>query len=196
VLPDVINGMQAGNFGWLSWAGDVGVPSLERSLTPPGDSRAYTNPDDPSDRSLSVGDWVRGRPGVANSARIRAALDRLKSLDITVPVWDRATGSGRNASYHVVGFARVRLLDYRLPKENRLTARFLGLPTCATGANSPSQLDAAGQLPTDGRLATLLDASGPGAAAQPENREPPAMRWLARLGDLVRGLLQGRPGLD
>lgn len=88
VLPDVFNGAGAGNFGWLTWAGNRSEPTLVKSLTPPGDSHSYTNPDDPSDRRLSVGDWVWGRPGVTNSRRIRVALDVLKGIDIIVPVWD------------------------------------------------------------------------------------------------------------
>ena len=57
----------------------------------------------------------------------------LETIDITVPVWDRVTGSGNNTLYHVVAFARVRLLSYQLPNQNRITARFLGLVDCRAG---------------------------------------------------------------
>ena len=73
---------------------------------------------------------------MANSADVRAALDRLETLDIVVPVWDRATVQGRNERYRVVGFARVRLVDYRMPGQNRLTARFFGYATCGEAPHS------------------------------------------------------------
>jgi hypothetical protein len=100
------------------------------SLTPPGNSSTYVNPRDPFDHFVSVGDWVRGKPGVTDSAKVRAELDALKKIDITVPVWDRVSGSGGNALYHVVGFAKVRIVDYRLPSQNRISARFLGFTNC------------------------------------------------------------------
>jgi hypothetical protein len=107
------------------------VPALVRSLTPPGDSATYVNPLVAADRALSVGDWVQGAPGVSNSSQVRAALDTLKALDIVVPVWDAATGTGNNTAYRVAAFARIRLLDYRLPGQNRISARFLAYADCS-----------------------------------------------------------------
>jgi hypothetical protein len=130
ILPDVFQGVQPGNFGWLTWAGSPSVPTLVTSLTPPGDSGTYVNPDDAADHQVSVGDWVRGKPGVSNSKNVRDALDVLKQLDITVPVWNETRGQGANAEYRVSAFARVRLLSYHLPGQNRITARFLGYATC------------------------------------------------------------------
>lgn len=141
VLPDVFNGRAPGNFGWLTWAGSPSVPTLVGSLTPPGDSLRYVNPTDPNDHALSVGDWVQGKPGVSNSKHVRDALDTLTSVDITVPVWDQTRGSGNHAEYRVSGFARVRLLDYRLPGQNRITARYLGAAHCG-GINQPPTVDA------------------------------------------------------
>jgi ureidoglycolate hydrolase len=130
-LPDVFNGSQSGNFGWLTWTGVNSTPSLIDSLTPPGNSSAYTNPNNTGDHTVSIGDWVQGLPGVSNSSGVSNELDTLKTIDIVVPVWDTATGSGTNSLYHIVGFARIRILDYQLPSENRITARFLGLVKCA-----------------------------------------------------------------
>jgi len=137
-LVDIPNGSQLGNFGWLTWTGDPSVPVLARSLTPPGDSHTYVNPDAPSDRAVSPGDWVRGKPGVSDSRPIRAAMDTLKTTDITVPVWDVAEGQGSNARYRIAAFARVRLTDYSFPAlidhespgQQRIAARFLGFATC------------------------------------------------------------------
>ena len=86
VVSDILQGTQPGNCGWLTWAGSPSEPTLVASLTAPGNSPTFVNPDDSSDRQLSVGDWVRGKPGVSNSKSVRDALDALKSIDITVPV--------------------------------------------------------------------------------------------------------------
>ncbi len=130
VLTDIYNGTQPGNFGWLSWTGEQNVPALIRSLKPPGNSAAYVNPDNPADRQLNVGDWVRGLSGIDNSKDVRRALDLLLTTDIIVPIWDQARGSGANTAYRICGFAQVRLLSYRLPSQNRITARFIGYVQC------------------------------------------------------------------
>jgi hypothetical protein len=61
---------------------------------------------------------------------VRKSLDTLKTIDIVVPVWDRAAKRGNGSLYRVTAFARVRITDYQLPKQNRITARFLGLVEC------------------------------------------------------------------
>ena len=141
-INDIYNGTQPGNFGWLTWAGSPNVPTLVKSLTPPGDSSTYVNPDDSSDKEVSVGDWVQGKPGVSNSSNVRSVLDELKSTDITVPVWNQTRGQGNNANYRVSAFARVRLLSYQLPGQNRISARFLGYVQCPIVANQPPTVDA------------------------------------------------------
>ena len=130
VILDIYNGSQPGNFGWLTWTGDPSARTLMTSLTPPGDSGNYVNPDDPDDHVISDGDWLQGRPGVGASNEVRQALNTLMTLDIIVPVWDIVQGSGNNVLYHVVGFARVRVTDYHLPGQNRISAQFLGFVTC------------------------------------------------------------------
>ena len=129
-LPDVYNGTGQGNFGWLSWTGANGEPVLVQSLTPPGNSQTYVNPNDPADHVLSINDWVYGRPGVSNSKGVRDALDLLKTLIITVPVWDTATGQGNNTQYHVVGCARIQITSYRLPGQNRISGTYRGITGC------------------------------------------------------------------
>ncbi|MCA1683594.1 MAG: tandem-95 repeat protein, partial [Actinobacteria bacterium] len=128
-VADVTQGTSPGNFGWLTWTGDNGVGSLVTSLTPPGDSQTYTNPDDPADHVVSVGDRVRGRAGVSNSSKVRDALDDLKRLDVVLPVWDQAAGGGSNATYRVSGFAAVRLLSYDLPR-GRVSVRYIARASC------------------------------------------------------------------
>jgi hypothetical protein len=140
VLPDILNGTQPGNFGWLTWTGDLAAPTLAASLTPPGDSGRYVNPDNPADHDVSVDDRVRGRPGAVNALAVRKALDLLKTMDeVLVPVWDETRASGSNVTYRVSGFASVQLLEYRINGKARITVRFLGLADCAPQANRPPQ---------------------------------------------------------
>jgi uncharacterized repeat protein (TIGR01451 family) len=130
LLPDIYNGVGQGNFGWLSWTGANGEPVLVQSLTPPGDSQTYINPNNSNDHTLSNGDWVYGRPGVANSKGVRDALDALKALTISVPVWDTATGQGNNTRYHIIGCARIQITDYLLPGQDRISAIYRGMASC------------------------------------------------------------------
>src|SRR5439155_9816838 len=75
VIQDIYNGVQPGNFGWLTWAGSPNEPTLVKSLTPPGDSQTYFNPNNRNDHVVSVGDWVQGSPGISNSRQVRGALE-------------------------------------------------------------------------------------------------------------------------
>src|SRR5205823_12885209 len=101
VISDIYNGTQPGNFGWLSWAGSPSESTLVSSLTAPGDSSTYVNPDNSADRQISIGDWIRSKPGVSNSKNIRDSLDALKNLDITLPVWNQSRGQGATTQYRV-----------------------------------------------------------------------------------------------
>ena len=129
ILTNIWNGTEPGNFGWLSWTGDPDEPTLINSLTQPGDSFAYTNPDDQTDHQLSFGKWVSGKPGVSNGKHVRASLDALEGFTITVPVWDVARGQGDNTAYHIIGFAQVIIVNYHLPSRNQITAEFVGFTT-------------------------------------------------------------------
>ena len=131
VIYDIYNGTQPGNFGWLSWAGSPDEPTLVHSLAVPGDSSTYVNPDNANDHVVSVGDWVQGKPGVSNSNGVRDALNDLEDYEIVVPVWDQVRGQGSQAAYHVCAFARMRILGYRLPSQNRISALFLGYVNCS-----------------------------------------------------------------
>ena len=138
IIPDILNGNQPGNFGWLSWTGNMSQGALVTSLTPPGDSDTYINPNDPGDHVISIGDWIRGRPGVANSNQVRQALDNLMNYDIIIPVWDTSQGNGSNAQYHTVDFAQVHITDYYLPGQNRISVIFQGYVQCNVGNSGNS----------------------------------------------------------
>ena len=129
ILPDIFNGTAPGNFGWLTWAGSPSATTVVTSLKPPGDSFTYVNAANIADHVVSVGDSVRGGPGLTDAKNVHAALDLLKTVDINVPIWDRTSGSGNNTTYRVSGFAKVRIISYRLPGVNVIRARYLG-PAC------------------------------------------------------------------
>jgi hypothetical protein len=133
VITDIFNGVQLNNFGWLTWTGDPGDSTLVNSLTPPGDSTNYVNPDNPADQEINAGDWVSGRSGVSNRSNMRNALNNLLGMDIFVPVFDDVRGSGDSLAYHVAGFAHVQLVDYRLPSMNRIAVLFIEFTDCSGG---------------------------------------------------------------
>jgi hypothetical protein len=124
---DLYAGDGPGNFGWLSWTGCQSNICLCESLTPPGNSETYTNPYDPNDHELNVGDWVEGSTAVVNSACVRDRLDYLiaSGARVIIPVWNPAQGVGAGYEYNIVGFAEFALLDYHLPNDNRITGQFI-----------------------------------------------------------------------
>ena len=128
-FDDILNGIQPGNFGWLTWSGSPSANVLATSLTPSGNDGDYVNPDDSEDTQIDIGDWVQGKPGVSNAKKVRNALDLLKQQDAVVLVWDQTRGQGNNADYRVVAFAKIRLLSYNLSKK-KISARFLGFDDC------------------------------------------------------------------
>jgi hypothetical protein len=129
-INNIMNGSQPGNFGWLTWTGSNSIKKLAASLTPPGNSYTYNNPYDDDDHTVSIGDWVEGRPGVSNSYNVRKALDLLIGETIVVPVWDTSAGYGSNAKYHISAFAIVRIQDYHLYSQDRVSAEFIGFAAC------------------------------------------------------------------
>lgn len=137
VLSNIYNGTASGTFGWLSWAGKGSAGALVQSLKVPGDSATYLNPDDQNDHRVSLGDWVTGSSGLSNARDVRDALDLLKQTDIRVPVWDLTRAQGNPSAYRVAGFALLRLLDYELANQNRISARFLGFVTCGAVNRAP-----------------------------------------------------------
>jgi hypothetical protein len=130
VITDIFNGSQPGNFGWLTWAGSPKELALVYSLTPPGNSFTYVDPFNPNNNQVQVGSWVQGKPGVSNSESVRDALDNLKNVVITVPVWDQAKSQGNNTLYHIVGFADVQIISYRLPSQNVISALLIDIADC------------------------------------------------------------------
>src|SRR5687767_13314059 len=138
VLTNIFHGAGRGNFGWLTWAGSPSEPTLVASLTVPGDSSTYVNPAYGLDHQVSIGDWIQGKPGVSNGKNVCDALDALEQIEITLPVWNEVRGQGAHTAYRVSGFARVRLLNYQLPGQNRITVRYMGPATCGLQNHPPA----------------------------------------------------------
>lgn len=132
VIMNILLGDQLNNFGWLTWTGDPSDAALVASLTPPGNSTNYVNPDNIADHQLVVGDWVLARPA-ASKKSVKNALDNLISVDIVVPVFDAVRGSGSTLAYHVAGFAQVQLVGYRLSPQNKISIFFVGFTDCGGG---------------------------------------------------------------
>ncbi len=148
---------QNGNFGWLTWAGSPSSPVLAASLTLPGDSDSYVNPNDGSDTILNPGDWAQGSPGVSASKAVKTALNALLNVPIDVPVWDLNSGSGNNFDYHVVSFATIALTDYRLNGNGWLSFTYLGAKNCFNSA--PLAQELAYQVEEEQSLAVTLAAA-------------------------------------
>jgi len=125
-LYDMYVGAQPGNFGWLSWNGTMSEGYLCTCLKDPGMSKYYINPYNSNDRTIDIGDWVWGRPGIANSICVRDALDHLQDhgIPITIVVWDQTQHSGSDAQYHVAGFAEFVITYYHLPSQNEIKGYF------------------------------------------------------------------------
>jgi hypothetical protein len=128
-LYDMYVGVEPGNFGWLSWNGTMSEGYLCASLAYPGESSVdYINPYDSGDYTLSVENWVWGRPGIANSSCVRDQLDYFKNNEdapMTIVVWDATQFSGSDAQYRIKGFAKFILTDYCLPGQNRISGKFI-----------------------------------------------------------------------
>lgn len=113
---------------------------------------------------------MQGRPGVSNSSQVRQALDVLKTVDITVPVWNAVKGNGRHSQYRVANFARIRLVDYHLPGQNRISVRFLGYNArCDDSTPTPTATPSVTATPT----ATLTDTHTPTETDTPTPTETP-----------------------
>lgn len=145
-ITDIWNGSGSGSFGWLTWTGNVSEPTLATSLTPPGNSSTYINPNNVGDHIISVGDWISSKPGDVNSSAVRSRLSALESRDIIVPVWDTTNcRGGSNAAFRTWNYAKVRITKYDLaggpqtgpagvcnekPGKNTITATFKGFVNC------------------------------------------------------------------
>jgi Flp pilus assembly protein TadG len=146
IFLDIFNGVGEGNFGWLAWNDNPGSQSaneLADRIEYPGNSDdpddGYTNPNDPTDHEVNVGDSIWGHTGVVNSNAVRDALEDHEETGryLRIPVWDEADcggtgaecegdapGGGAHVTYRVKAFAIVKLLWHDLDHK-KIAAEFL-----------------------------------------------------------------------
>jgi hypothetical protein len=134
LLDDIIIGGGSGNFGWLSWNGDVDANTLRDNLTTPANSLSqYTNAANSDDHRLSAGDWVYGSTGWVQT--VDDEVEDLAGQYIRILVYDDTAGDddppngtclGQNCSYHVIGFAIVALTGDMDASSKSISAHFIG----------------------------------------------------------------------
>ncbi len=153
-------------------AGEFRLADVERR---PGRADARTQPhaagrcrtlcesQQPGRPRRSVGDRILGRPGAVNALAVRKALDLLKTLDARVPS-ENNFETGSNTTYRVSAFASVRLLEYRINGNARITVRFLGFDECgAPEQRPPVASDGAAETPEETPKEVTLSATEPDA---------------------------------
>ncbi len=123
-------GNGTGNFSFLSWAGVNDADVFAAAIAADGGAAGYVNPEDPADSQLDLGDWVQGLPGVKNSSGVRANLDALIGAEIAVPTWSELRGEGDELDYSVDGFARIKLLSYKLSGKGWISFEYVGDTQC------------------------------------------------------------------
>jgi hypothetical protein len=131
---NIRNGAGSGDFGWLRWTDDTEAissnPNSEEYLAeeinnPRLSMNDYREPihKDPDDTVINAGDWVWGLTGNVNSNGVASEqlAARVNQGQIhRIPVWDVASDTGTNVTYHIVRFALVTLEGFDLtgsPKE-------------------------------------------------------------------------------
>lgn len=132
-LVDIYNGSGEGNFGWLRWPSATSAGNedylVQEIYNPNLSATDFEDAKEAGDTLINAGDWVWGNTGLSNSNDARDAMEwlmRKEPPEIRIPVWREADGTGIGGSYLVVGFAIVRITDYHLPGQNRISAQFLG----------------------------------------------------------------------
>lgn len=92
--------------------GNWGVADLDGGANSNSDTKDWLANGYPG--LINTGQWVEGDTG-AFSNSLNSELATLKSQGTLffVPVFDQVTGNGANANLHIVGFAGVKLLDYK-----------------------------------------------------------------------------------
>ncbi|HET9484695.1 MAG TPA: Ig-like domain-containing protein, partial [Xanthomonadales bacterium] len=149
----------SGNYSFLTWTGANDAPALAASLTLPGDSDRYVDPDDATDHQLDAADFAQGAPGSMNASAVRAALDALLGRDVTLPLFDATRGQGSRFDYRIARFATFRLHDYRLTGQGYLSLEYRGTANCYNDA--PTALPQSLTMPQDTVLALTVLGTDP-----------------------------------
>lgn len=136
---DLWEGDAPGNFGWITWNPDPSNNNADYVADelryPRMALNDFTNVTNSSDTSLTIGDDVSTKPGVANSSQVNDLLTSLVGKTILIPIYNNNPGSGQNAYYHVTHFARIQITSYCLAaggnqcdgqNKNKIDGTFLG----------------------------------------------------------------------
>jgi hypothetical protein len=123
----------AGSFGFINLTGDNGVGSNELGtwISEGFDKYLKSN----QDYYVSTGNPF-------SSTNIKGALDeKVKEGDVLLfPVYDKLTGTGDNAKYHIVGFAAFLITSMDLTGTNeKFYGHFVGITWDGIQAESPGQ---------------------------------------------------------
>ncbi|MBV6390993.1 MAG: hypothetical protein KPEEDBHJ_00197 [Anaerolineales bacterium] len=173
-IEDILNGTQPGNFGWLTWTGGQSTNDLVTSLTPPGNSQTYVNPNNSSDHQITNGDLVMGKVGNSNSQSIRNALNNLKGRQIIVPVWNYTSGQGDNTYYQIVSFVKVEILDYELQGTDEISVRFLDYACQSQSTLTPTKTSTSIPTKTSSPTVTPTKTPAPSKTVAPSKTPTPS----------------------
>ncbi len=123
-----------GNWGFADFdGGGGGTPQVADELT-----NGYSG-------TVSVGSSYGPKPGnIMNSGPVRSALDGLVTNQtvITFPLYDTASGNGKNAQFHIVGFAGFVITSYDR-KSSSITGYFKKV-MCTQGCTMGSSVTPGG----------------------------------------------------
>ncbi|MBI5305617.1 MAG: VWA domain-containing protein [Chloroflexi bacterium] len=102
-----------GHFEYLHWRGEgVNTPELESNMS------AYLNGTADSGR-WGYGDWVPGTPGAKMASGVKDEWIAAIGRSVTVPVYDSTRGGGANLEYHIIGFARLKITEVCVSKNDQ-----------------------------------------------------------------------------
>jgi len=136
-IASTTNGIISGNFGWLNWSGENGFSrtDLGTALTNHYLSTNFINVEDPTDHTLSVGDWISGDSGVEASVGSSLHILTNEGRIFGVVLWNTALKPGNNSKYQAAAYANIKLLDYNL-SQKWLTFQYLGPMSCDSISNA------------------------------------------------------------
>ncbi|MDD5492992.1 MAG: PKD domain-containing protein, partial [bacterium] len=169
IIENILNGYGPGNFGWLTWTGDRREPILAKALIPPGTVDSYLNPFNNEDHALNCGDWVKGLTGVKTSSAVRSAIEQLKNKQIVVPVWDEGKRVGDLSLYHIIGLAKVKIID---SDNKRIRAIYCGIVE-----NEPTNHPPAANAGPDQNVVTGATVNLDGSASTDPDNDILTYHW-------------------
>lgn len=117
-----------GNFGWLSWSGDVNEGTLSSSLC---------NPDNPA---IEFPVWIEGSTGTKNSRGVRDCMDGWLGTTVLIPIWGQSNDAGGSRfDFEIITLGAFVLTDYNLQANtvNGYFVEFYALPGVPAGYGSP-----------------------------------------------------------